>query len=79
MNQPLLDALNAGAATAAAAELRGETAQHAFAVGVQAFFENLPDGTAKELLARKQPFHTWQKAFSAEISLTLDADVLTKG
>lgn len=79
MNRPLLDALNAGAATTAAAELRGETAQQSFALGVKAFFENLPDGTARELLARKQPYHNWQTAFAAEISLTLDADVLAKG
>jgi len=69
MNQPLLDALNAGTAETAAAELRGETATVAFRAGVKAFFEALPDGTARDIMARKLPFHSWQKAFAAEISL----------
>lgn len=78
MNQPLLDALNAGAAETANQELRGEPAAAAFRRGVATFFRELPDGVARELIARKQPFHGWQAAFAAEISLLDDADFLTK-
>lgn len=76
MNPQLKAALDAGAAEAIAQELRGETASFAFRKGVQVFFLALPGGTARELLARKLPYHNWQAAFAAEISLIDDANLL---